>query len=237
MRPHATVMALITPRRRRGTRSATLWHVPDLAWAAVAVAAPLNWWAVAVRGRRREWALKPLVLVALIVTAWLMGASDTEGGGWLLAALVLSLAGDVSLLSESEPRFLLGLGSFLLAHLAFVIAFVVAGEARPALALIGLGLVALLLGLVGWRVVRGAAREGGTALGGACAAYMLVIGVMVVSAWATGDALVALGATVFMVSDALLGLNRFMRPLRHGRVAVMVTYHVGQVLIVLGMLR
>jgi uncharacterized membrane protein YhhN len=66
---------------------------------------------------------------------------------------------------------------------------------------------------------------------------MLVIGVMVVAASATGDALVALGATVFMVSDALLGLDRFVRPLRHGQVAVMVTYHVGQVLIVLGMLR
>ena len=59
---------------------------------------------------------------------------------------------------------------------------------------------------------------------------MGVIGVMVVAAWATGHPLVALGATVFMVSDAVLALDRFVRARRFGSLAVMVTYHVGQVL-------
>jgi uncharacterized membrane protein YhhN len=60
---------------------------------------------------------------------------------------------------------------------------------------------------------------------------------MVVAAWATGRPLLALGATVFMASDAVLASDRFVRPLRWGRLAVMVTYHLGQVLIVLGVLR
>jgi uncharacterized membrane protein YhhN len=211
--------------------------VPDLAWAAVAVAAPLNWWAVGVGGRRREWAFKPLVLVALVVAALFMGATASAAGWWLLAALALSLAGDVALLSDSEPRFVVGLASFLLAHLAYVGAFAHAGMPRGWLALAGVLLVGLLALTVGRRVVPAAAREGGAALGGACTAYIAVIGAMVVSAWATGRPLVALGATVFMVSDALLALDRFVRPMRFGKVAVMVTYHVGQVLIVLGLLR
>lgn len=210
--------------------------MPDLAWAAVAVAAPLDWWAVAVRGRRREWAFKPLVLVALIAAAVLMGAADTTTGRWLLAALVLSLAGDVALLSDSEGRFVLGLGSFLLAHVAFVVAFVHAGMPRGDLALIGLALVAGLAAVVGGRVVPNAAREGGRPLAGAVTAYVAVIGAMVLVAWATGRPLVALGASIFMVSDAVLALDRFVRPRRFGSLAVMVTYHLGQVLIVVGLL-
>ena len=210
--------------------------MPDLAWAAVAVAAPLDWWAVAVGGRRREWAFKPLVFIALLVAAVLMGAADSATGRWLLAALVLSLTGDVALLSDGEGRFVLGLGSFLLAHVAFVVAFIHAGMPRGDLALVGLALVAALAAVVGRRVVPAAAREGGPLLAGAVTAYVGVIGAMVVGAWATGRPLVALGATVFMVSDAILALDRFVRPRRLGSLAVMVTYHVAQVLLVVGLL-
>ena len=204
--------------------------------AAVAVAAPLDWWSVAVRGRRREWILKPLVLALLIVTAWLLGAPGSTAGWWLLAALVLSLLGDVALLSDSDPRFVLGLGSFLVAHLAFVVAFAHLGMPRADLGLLGLALVVVLAVVVGRRVVPAARAEGGPALAGAVTAYMTVIGAMVVTAWATGHPLVALGATVFMVSDAVLALDRFVRARRFGSLAVMVTYHLGQVLIVLGVL-
>ncbi|PRY54143.1 putative membrane protein YhhN [Knoellia remsis] len=188
-------------------------------------------------GRRGEWLLKPLVLVALIAAAWGMGAGDTAAGRWVLAALVLSLLGDIALLSESEPRFVAGLSAFLLAHVAYVVAFALTGMPAARLALVGAALVVLAGVTVGRRVIPAAAREGGAALGGACAAYLLVIGTMVVTAWATGRPLVALGATVFMTSDAILAWNRFVAPLRHGHVAVMVTYHVGQALIVIGLLR
>jgi uncharacterized membrane protein YhhN len=203
-----------------------------LTWLVVAVAAPVDWWAAAVGAKRVETVLKPLVLAALLVAAWSMG------GGWaLLAALALSLVGDIALLSESEPRFVVGLGAFLLAHLAYVVAFTLTGMPSGRLALAGAALVALAAATAGRRIVPSAVREGGPALGGACAAYMAVIGVMVVGAWATGRPLVALGATVFMVSDTVLAWNRFVRPLRFGPLAVMVTYHVGQVLIVIGLLR
>ena len=204
--------------------------------AAVAVAAPLDWWSVAVRGRRREWVLKPLVLALLTVTAWLLGAPDSAAGWWLLAALMLSLVGDIALLSDSDPRFVVGLGSFLVAHLAFVVAFAHLGLPRAGLGLVGLALVVVMAVVVGRRVVPAARVEGGPALAGAVAAYMAVIGAMVVAAWATGHPLVALGATVFMVSDAVLALDRFVRPRRFGSLAVMVTYHLAQVLIVLGVL-
>ena len=68
------------------------------------------------------------------------------------------------------------------------------------------------------------------------AVYTVVIGAMLVCAWFTGEPLVALGATVFVISDATLSVDRFVRPLPHAHLAVMVTYHLGQALIVLGVL-
>ncbi len=39
----------------------------------------------------------------------------------------------------------------------------------------------------------------------------------------------------FAVSDWVLGFDRFVRPLHQGRLAVMVTYHLGQLLLILGL--
>ena len=118
-----------------------------------------------------------------------------------------------------------------------MVAFAHLGMPRADLGLVGLALVAWCWPRWwGARWSRPLAREGGPALGGAVTAYMVVIGAMVVTAWATGHPLVALGATVFMVSDAVLALDRFVRARRFGSLAVMVTYHLGQVLIVLGVL-
>lgn len=203
---------------------------------AVALVAPVNWWSVAVRGRRREWVTKPLVMALLVLAATLAGATGSATGWWLLAALGLSLVGDVALLSDTPTRFVVGLASFLLAHVAFVVVFAHLGMPRRDLGIVGLALVVGLVAVVGRRVVPAATREGGPALGAAVTAYMVVIGVMVVAAWTTGHLLVALGATVFMVSDAVLATNRFVHERRYGPLAVMVTYHLAQLLLVLGVL-
>ncbi len=75
-------------------------------------------------GRRdaERW-LKPGALVALIGVALSLGALDTSVGRWILVALVCSLAGDVFLLGDAEGSFIRGLASFLLGHLAYVVAF------------------------------------------------------------------------------------------------------------------
>jgi uncharacterized membrane protein YhhN len=206
-------------------------------WALVAGFAVLDWYAVWRGSRGIERLAKPLTMVALTATALWMGASDTAPGLWLLAGLVLGLLGDVALLGSSERRFLAGLSAFLLGHLAYVAAFLPVGPQSLVSALPGVVLVVALVVLVGRPVLRAAAAQGGPGLGGAVAAYMLVIGAMVVTAWGTGMPLVAVGASVFMVSDAVLAHARFVRPWPRASLLVMVTYHLGQVLIVLGLLR
>lgn len=206
-----------------------------LAGSVFALAALANWWAVVAGHRQVMVVAKPLTLAALIAVALVGGATDHPAGRWLLVGLVLCLAGDVFLLSDSEPAFLGGLTSFLLGHLAYVVAFLSLGLGEPAWGLIGM---MTLIAAAPWivRVVPAAHRDGGGGLAGAVVAYTLVIGMMVVVTWMTGEWLIGVGATTFMVSDTVLAVNKFVRRHRLGDLAVMVTYHLGQLLIVIGVL-
>jgi uncharacterized membrane protein YhhN len=150
-------------------------------------------------------------------------------------ALGFGLLGDVALLSETESRFLAGVWAFLLGHLAFVACFVALGLSPRWWSVLGLLVLAAALGTT--RQVPASVHG----LGGARASvpvgvYMAVIAAMLVFAWLTGDLLVAAGASVFVASDSVLSVNRFVRPLPQARLAIMVTYHAGQALILLGVL-
>jgi uncharacterized membrane protein YhhN len=71
----------------------------------------------------------------------------------------------------------------------------------------------------------------------------LVISVMLLSAsltllddkWTSIDAVtVCAGAALFFLSDAILAWNKFVSPIRYGRLLNMASYHLGQLLIALG---
>jgi uncharacterized membrane protein YhhN len=202
-------------------------------WVLPACLALVDWYAVARGDRRTESWAKPLVLASLVATAAFLGATASAAGIWLLVALVFALAGDVALLSDSLPRFRMGLLAFLVGHLAYLVCFALLGLTVPAWSWIGVAVLAAAL----WAtraVVPATHRLDGRALSVPVAVYSVVIGAMLLSAWFTGAPLVALGATVFVVSDATLSVDRFVRPVPHARLVLMVTYHVGQALIVAG---
>jgi uncharacterized membrane protein YhhN len=204
-------------------------------WVLPACFALVDWYAVARGDRRTESWAKPLVLASLVVTAAVLGATASAAGIWLLVALVFGLAGDVALLSDSLPRFRAGVFAFLVGHLAYLICFALLGLTFPAWSWIGVA----VLGAALWatrEVVPATHRLDGWALSVPVAVYSAVIGAMLLLAWFTGVPVVALGASVFVVSDATLSVDRFVRPIPHARLVLMVTYHVGQALIVAGVL-
>jgi uncharacterized membrane protein YhhN len=209
--------------------------VTGLIWLLPAACAVADWYAVARDDRRTETWAKPATLVALIVAALVLGATDSSAGTWLLVALVLGLAGDVFLLGDSDTRFQLGLGAFLLGHLGFLVSFTRLGLDPAGWAWVAW--VVLFVCLLATRQVAPATyvRSGWT-LAAPVALYTVVIGAMVIVAFDTGEPLIAVGATVFAASDSILAVNRFVRPITWAPVAVMVTYHVGQALIVAGVL-
>jgi uncharacterized membrane protein YhhN len=207
----------------------------ELVWALPAVLALVDWYAVARADRRTETWAKPAVLVALIVTALVLGATDTTPGLWLLAALVLGLVGDVFLLGDSDTRFQFGLAAFLVGHLGYVVCFATLGLDPAEWAWVA-WVVLLVCLLVTRQVAPATYMRGGAALAVPVALYTVVIGAMLILAFDTGEPLIAVGATVFAASDSILAVDRFVQPRPWAHVAVMVTYHVGQALIVAGVL-
>ncbi|MEY9889051.1 putative membrane protein YhhN [Catenulispora sp. MAP5-51] len=219
------------------------------------VAAIADWTAVSRRtmdpaspgARRAEYAAKPLTMVLLIGAALAIAdAHDTPAHllVTMVAALVLSLVGDVFLmLPEDSPsadrNFVLGLGAFLLAHVAYIAAFVrlhAHGGYAISFVITGLVLAGAMFATVGLRVQRAAAEED-PALGVPVLAYVSVISLMVVAAWWTGDLRIIPGALLFAVSDAMIGWTRFVRKDWELDVPIIVTYHLAQILLVLGLVR
>jgi len=207
----------------------------ELVWALPAALALVDWHAVARADRRTETWAKPAVLAALIVTALDLGATDTTPGLWLLVALALGLVGDVFLLGDSDTRFRLGLAAFLVGHLGYVVCFATLGLDPAEWAWVA-WVVLLVCLLVTRQVAPATYMRGGAALAVPVALYTVVIGAMLILAFDTGEPLIAVGATVFAASDSILAVDRFVQPRPWAHVVVMVTYHVGQALIVAGVL-
>jgi uncharacterized membrane protein YhhN len=209
--------------------------VTGFVWLLPAVFALTDWYAVLRHDRRTETWAKPATLVALIVTALVLGATDTSAGRWLLVALAFGLAGDVFLLEKADTRFRLGLAAFLVGHVAFVLCFIQLGldpQGWNYLSLLVLG--ACLLATR--QVAASTYLRGGLGLAAPVGLYTVVIGAMLIYAFTTGVPLIAIGATVFAVSDTVLARDRFVRPWDGAQLLVMITYHVGQALIVIGFL-
>jgi uncharacterized membrane protein YhhN len=152
-----------------------------------------------------------------------------------VVALLLGLVGDVALLGSDLSRFRVGLAAFLLGHLAYVACFAGLGLTFPAWSWSGLLVLAGTL-LATRRVLPATYRLEGLGLALPVAVYTAVIAAMLLCAWWTGEPLVAAGASVFVVSDATLAVDRFVAPLPRAKLVVMVTYHVGQALIAAGVL-
>jgi uncharacterized membrane protein YhhN len=211
-----------------------------LLWLALIVAV-VDWVAVQKRNKPVEYIAKPGVMVVLLI--WLWQASAFQGALlWFGLGLLFSMAGDIFLMLPRE-QFIPGLISFLLAHLAYLVGF---NQSAPPINLVSVLLV-LLVGITSMQLYRrlagGLQASGQADLKIPVLAYSAVISLMLISAllslvrpeWAEGPALVASsGALLFFLSDSFLGWNKFVAPLSYGHLRVIVTYHLGQILIVLG---
>ena len=175
---------------------------------------------------------KPLTTLLLIVHAARRGADEPAARRWILAGLVLSLLGDVALLWPKEG-FLPGLIAFLLAHLAYLVAF--HGRVRFAARWQPFALYALIAALVLtvlWPGVPAALRVP-VLLYVVCLASMAAQAAVVwrVLRGSAGERLAwsgAIGGALFLLSDALLAANKFATPLPAASLWVLGSYWAAQ---------
>jgi uncharacterized membrane protein YhhN len=200
---------------------------------AAVVIAPVNWVSVRRGSELLRGVTKAAVLALLVVAAIVAPADDTLVQVLVVLALVFSLAGDVALLREQ--LFIVGLVCFLLAHVLYTAAVLTEPDWAPVRAAIGGALALLIVVMLGFRLDR-SLRDQPSVLRYGVRAYTLVIVTMLVVAWSAGPLLMASGAAFFVASDSLLGWNRFVDEDERLQLAVMPTYHVGQVLMMLALL-
>lgn len=189
-----------------------------------------DWIAVGAGNRRAEYLFKPATMLPLIAAALVLEPADETMRVFFVVALCLSLLGDVFLMLPDQDRFFVpGLGSFLLAHVAYIAGLLAGGVSGVALAL-GVLLVAVAILTVAPRVVNGA-RSMDPRLGVPVLAYVLVISVMVASAVGSVVPAAIGGAVLFYLSDLAIGWSRFVREFPASRLVIITTYHTAQVLL------
>lgn len=191
--------------------------------------------------------VKPSLLIILNLYFFLMLKEVKNKGKWMVqAALVFSLAGDVFLMFQQQKPFffLLGLGSFLLAHLGYIAAF-----AKPPTTekvnwkkgVLWFGLFDLLLlgGVVFTFIEHGLGPLFWPVVG-----YMLVILTMGFIALTRQERVskesyryVLIGALLFLASDSILALNKFNAPIPMAHFWIMIPYALAQLLIVKGIIK
>lgn len=170
--------------------------------------------------------VKPLPVLALL--GWLHDAPPTEYRRWISLGLIFSLVGDV-LLAWPGDLFVFGLGAFLVAHLAYLKAYLSDCRRLALLSLIiALGVGAVLLGIL--------ISNGLGPLLIPVIVYGLAISAMLWRALARlgtdvpkrSALLAAAGAVAFVLSDTVIGINRFVSPFNAAPYIIILSYWLGQ---------
>ena len=170
---------------------------------------------------------KGIPVIALLL--WLRQAPLGTYRRWIGIGLVFSLAGDI-LLDWPGDLFVFGLGAFLIGHLAYLRAYC-SDSRQPALP-------ALLLALIaGGAMFAILASSGLGELLIPVACYATAISLMLWRALARigqpqlqprSTWLAAGGATLFVLSDSLIGIDRFVASFDAAPYAIILTYWLGQ---------
>jgi len=178
-----------------------------------------------------DYLIKTIPIVCLAVLAF----SSIPGIKGILigVGLLFSGCGDILLHIDGVAYFVYGLGSFLIAHLFYIAAFI----RQPAFVrsrlpvLLAIGAYGVIMGVVLFP------RLGDMLI--PVAAYLFIILAMGISA-ALGTAnrtLVIVGALLFILSGSLIAITRFLTPVPLSDYLIMITYYLAQSFITFGSAR
>jgi len=175
------------------------------------------------------WATKPWLMPLLAAVLWATARQSVFGGYRLmLAGLLFAAAGDIALLFDSTPAFLIGMVLFAGCHVCYIAAFVRGGEPRAPWAASAYAVVTVAALVWLW--------SGLGALALPVAVYAVLLATMAASSTAYGWR-VGLGGGLFLVSDLMIAARvAGAGELPFGGAWVMLAYTLGQVLIVTGWL-
>jgi uncharacterized membrane protein YhhN len=182
-----------------------------------------------------SWAVKLLPMILLIGVAWQSLKGESSQGKYFIAGLVFSACGDFILDYDRDNWFIFGLGAFFIAHLFYLaslnpyikkfsqakyytalIAYLVYGAIM--LTILAEGLGDLLIPVVGYMSI------------------LLLMALATVFSEKSNQWLVV-GGLSFVISDSLIGFDKFFMPIENVHFVIMVTYYFAQFALLKGFLK
>ncbi|MGE7676332.1 lysoplasmalogenase [Lysinibacillus sp. NPDC094403] len=169
-----------------------------------------------------------LLIIVLVATQKNLGIKKYQL--LIVIGLVFCMVGDYTL-----QWFLIGLTSFLIGHIFYILAFFSTNErqvptwAKIVLLVYGASMAVWIVGTV--------FSSGEVVLGIAVIAYISVILTMGWTSIRTGSTFATIGALLFIASDSYLSINKFVMPLPFSHEVIMLTYYSAQILIALSILQ
>lgn len=187
---------------------------------------------------------KPAIVLSLIALTWnTWKGSKSKGQFIFIAALIFALLGDIFLMFRGFDLFIPGLGSFLMMQLLYIYTF--RNDARGSWLMRNAQMATipfLLFALVLYTILFPNLPD--PVMRVAVAIYALSIATMAWAAWLRKGLVpnssfisVFLGAILFMISDSLIAIDRFLTSVPFNTIWVMGTYTAAQYLIVTGILK
>ncbi|HZR34745.1 MAG TPA: lysoplasmalogenase [Nevskia sp.] len=174
---------------------------------------------------RAFYLLKPLTTALILGAALSLAPASGEAYRRIVViALGLSLLGDICLMFDGDGWFAAGLGSFLLAHVGFIWAFLkgVSPGLPPAWTALP---VVYGLGLASWLLPRAGSLRIPVALYCVVLLGMALAAALRQQALGGQPALLAVaGALLFVVSDSSLAIRRFRGPYAGAQALILSTY-------------
>lgn len=182
-----------------------------------------------------SWAIKLLPMFLLIGVAWYALKDKALDGRFFIAGLVFSACGDFILDYDRDSWFIFGLGAFFIAHLCYLaslkpyvknlkqtqyllITFLYVSYGGVMLLLLASGLGELFVPVVAYMSI------------------LLLMGLATVLS-EKSNAWLVIGGISFVLSDSLIGFDKFYMPIEHAHFAIMVSYYFAQFALLKGFVK
>jgi len=170
--------------------------------------------------------------IGLLIVMVLKGRNQLQNRTFitLLFALSFSALGDVLLALDTGQLFIGGLAAFFISHTFYIITMLPIKNRRLDVLLLYLFLAIIIFCLF---------YQNLNDMLIPVIFYMLVLTIMASITWMTdkSNGFLVLGGAVFVISDSILGLNRFYLEIAHADIAIMITYYIAQFCLVTGFLQ
>jgi uncharacterized membrane protein YhhN len=179
---------------------------------------------------------KPLIMISIMIFYFLQTKRQRNFHDKLmLIAFFFSMMGDTFLMFQGEQYFMFGLGSFLITHLFYIFVF-----SRNRLKANWLARFSFIIFSVMMLFIL--QHHISASLLIPIIIYMITITVMAITASERNTnsesyRMVLLGAIMFVLSDSLIAINKFVVPIPLQTILIMGTYILAQYLIALGFLK